>query len=82
MLHRMSHVVTLGADDRARVRMPSADERLTYGIAEDEPVVEIPRWNGTSRSWTTYGKPPRTPRSTGSAGQRCAGLRDRGLLEP
>lgn len=48
MLDRMSHVVGLGADDQASVRMPSADERSTYGIAEDEPVVEVRRWNGTT----------------------------------
>jgi DNA-binding GntR family transcriptional regulator len=53
MLFRMSHVVALGADDQASVRMPSADERVAYDIAEEEPVVEIRRWNGTTEVYPT-----------------------------
>jgi DNA-binding GntR family transcriptional regulator len=55
MLDRMSHVVGLGADDQASVRMPSADERAAYGVAEDEPVVEVRRWNGTTEIHPTRG---------------------------
>lgn len=52
----MTQVVALGADDQARVRMPSAAERRTYGLADDEPVVEIRRWNGTTEVHGTSGR--------------------------
>lgn len=48
MLDRMSHVVALGPDDQVSVRMPSADERVAHDLAEDEPVIEVRRWNGTT----------------------------------
>jgi hypothetical protein len=54
MLDRMSHVVALGADDQASVRMPSADERVAYDVAQDEPVVEIRRWDGTIEIYPTH----------------------------
>lgn len=47
--------VPIGEDDQARVRMPAAAERQAYGLAADEPVVEIWRWNGTTEIHATRG---------------------------
>jgi hypothetical protein len=51
-----NELVTLGEDDRAMVRMPSAAERDAYGLAGDEPVVEVRRWDGATEIHPASGK--------------------------
>jgi hypothetical protein len=45
-LFSMTHALSLGPNDEAKVRMPSAAERHVHHLAPDEPVIEIRRQDG------------------------------------
>jgi hypothetical protein len=43
----MAVAIPVGAGDRVIIRMPSAVERRTYHLADDEPALEIVRSDGS-----------------------------------
>jgi hypothetical protein len=47
----MTDSIVLGSGDRMRARMPSQSERTVHRLAEDEPVVEIHRRDGTVETY-------------------------------